>query len=122
MRAGRLPVALREGHELVAEVDEGHRAGPAAQRELEDLSVEGERLVDVADLEGHVVDPERPRARSLAHGRSVSRLDTPRPATLASGSPNARERQTPCRCARIRPSIPRRPVPSPLRPRSWPTS
>ena len=46
--------------ELVAEVDEGHAvADPPAQLEREDPPVPLERGVDVADLEGDVVDPDR---------------------------------------------------------------
>ena len=43
-------------------------AAAAAQLELEELPVPGERLVDVADLERDVVDPDEPR-----HARNGSR-------------------------------------------------
>jgi hypothetical protein len=45
--------------ELVADVDEGRTGRPAAQGEFEELPVEGERLVDVADFERDVVDPDQ---------------------------------------------------------------
>ena len=55
---GLLAAALGEGDELVARVDEGHAGDAAAQAQLEDLTVEGERLVEVADLEGDMVDAD----------------------------------------------------------------
>src|SRR5262245_49377414 len=62
----RLRPAGREGDELVAEVDEGHPPAATAERQLaEDLLQEGERLVDVADLDGDVVDADR-----AGHGTS----------------------------------------------------
>ena len=63
---GRLAAALGEGDELVARVDEGHPGRAAAQAQLEDLAVEGERLVEVADLEGDVVDADEPRGHARA--------------------------------------------------------
>jgi hypothetical protein len=56
-----LAAATRERDELVAEVDPRHRWAPAAQLELEVPPVPGERLVDVSDLERHVVDADCPR-------------------------------------------------------------
>jgi hypothetical protein len=51
----------RQGHELVAEVDEGHpRAGAPAQLEPEEPPVPAQRRVDVVDLQRHVVDAEQP--------------------------------------------------------------
>ena len=38
----------------------------AAQAQLEDPAVEGERLLDVADIEGDVVDPDEPRGHARA--------------------------------------------------------
>ena len=38
----------------------------AAQAQLEDLPVEGERLVEVADLEGDVVDADESRGHARA--------------------------------------------------------
>ena len=54
-----LPPALGERQELVAEVDERHPPGPAAERELEDAAVELQGLVDVPDLQRDVVDSDR---------------------------------------------------------------
>ena len=57
-----LPPALGERDELVADVDERHAPGSAAQRELEDAAVELERLLDVPDLQRDVVDSDRLRS------------------------------------------------------------
>ena len=60
---GGLSPARAQREELVAEIDERHRRADAApQLEVDQARVPGERLVDVADLEGDVVDPDRPRA------------------------------------------------------------
>ena len=63
---GRLGAAFHQRDELVADLDERGAVHPAAQRDLEDLLVERERLVDVVDLERDVVDPDEARLR---HGR-----------------------------------------------------
>jgi hypothetical protein len=52
-----LPAALGERDELVGDVDEGHPARPAAEFQFEDAAVEVQRLLDIADLERDVVDP-----------------------------------------------------------------
>ena len=58
---GRLGRA-RESDELVAEVDERHSsASPAELEAINEPSEELEHLVDVADLDGNVVDPDEPR-------------------------------------------------------------
>ena len=49
---------LHQREELVAHVDEGLGLAAPAQREAEDFSVEGERLLDVADLERDVIDAD----------------------------------------------------------------
>ena len=46
---------LRQVDELVAHVDEGVGLALAAQREIEDAAVEGQRLLDVADLDRDMV-------------------------------------------------------------------
>jgi hypothetical protein len=57
--ARRLGSPCRERDELIAHVDEGHPgASSAAQLELEEASIPGERLLDVAHLERNVVDPD----------------------------------------------------------------
>ena len=62
---GRLTSPCGERDELIAHVDEGHRgANPAAQLELEEASIPGQRLLDVTDLERDVVDPDEPRHRN----------------------------------------------------------
>jgi Ca2+-binding RTX toxin-like protein len=58
----RLPAPLRERDELVAEVDEGRPARPATERQLEDPAVELKCLVDVADFERNVIDPDGSRS------------------------------------------------------------
>ena len=52
----RLHFAQRQ--ELVAHVDERLALAASAQREAEDLAVEGERLLDVADFERDVIDAD----------------------------------------------------------------
>ena len=54
--------------ELVTHVDEGHVAAPAAQLHVvEDPLEEGDRLVDVPDLDREMVDPDEP-----GHGARVA--------------------------------------------------
>ena len=66
----RLRAAGRERDELIAHVDERHARAPAAQRELEQPAVEGQRRVDVADLECHVVEADQTRLGGFrSHGR-----------------------------------------------------
>ena len=77
----RLRAPLRERQELVAHVEERHPGDPPAELELEDRAVEAQRLVEVADLERHVVDPEQ--SRTLAH---VKRSDC----AVAGGDDGAR--------------------------------
>ena len=57
---GSLAAALGDGEELVAEVEEGHSAHATAQFEREQPPVELKCGVEVADLEGDVVDPDEP--------------------------------------------------------------
>src|SRR6266545_2856181 len=61
----RLRATFHQRDELIADVDERGAGHPAAQRELEDAPVEVERLVDLADLERDVVDPDKTRASHL---------------------------------------------------------
>src|SRR5919108_6196589 len=51
-------LGAHERDELVSDVDEGGACGAAAKRQLEDLRVEVERFVYVADFESHVVDAD----------------------------------------------------------------
>jgi hypothetical protein len=60
-RVGFLGAPFSDVDELVADVDEGHPVVPAAQGEVEDRAVEGQRLIDAADLQGHVVDADHVR-------------------------------------------------------------
>jgi hypothetical protein len=57
---GGLRAPGRERDELVAHVDERHARAAAAQLEVEDRAVEVERLVDVADFQGDVVQADGP--------------------------------------------------------------
>jgi hypothetical protein len=67
----RLRSPLRERDELVAHVDERHPATTPAKPEVEDAAVERERLLDVTDLEGDVVDADE--ARAVGHGGMFAR-------------------------------------------------
>jgi hypothetical protein len=61
-RVGGLRPPSRERDELVAHVDERHPPTSAsAQLEVEHAPVPRERLLDVVDLEGYVVDAEQTR-------------------------------------------------------------
>src|SRR6185436_15851313 len=51
---GCLPAAVLQREELVAQIDEGRILALAAQLEVEQPAVEGQRLFDVADLERDV--------------------------------------------------------------------
>ena len=56
-----------ERNELVAQVDERHPVHPAAQLQLEQAPVEGERFVDRIDLEREMIDPNR-----TSHGTDIT--------------------------------------------------
>src|SRR4029077_1059996 len=58
---------LHQRQKLVAHVDEGLGLAAPAQREAEDFSVEGERLLDVADFERDVIDADQAGERCRAH-------------------------------------------------------
>ena len=55
---GALCPPFLEREELVAEVDEGSGVAPAAQGEVEQATVERQRLVNVTDLEGNVIEAD----------------------------------------------------------------
>ncbi len=57
---GLLGAAGGEHEELVAHVDERHAGHAPPELQLEDATVERERLVDVVDLEHQVVDADQP--------------------------------------------------------------
>ena len=59
--------AAGESDELISHIDERHLMGASTQRELEDLPVEGERLVDVPHLDRDVVDPDKAWPRHAGH-------------------------------------------------------
>ena len=54
-----------ERDELIAHVDERHPPAAAAQLEFEELAVPPQRLIDVLDLEGDVVDTDQPSHASF---------------------------------------------------------
>src|SRR5262249_58962933 len=60
-----LVLRLHEGDELVAHVDEGLVLALAAQGELEDAAIEGQRLLDVTHLERDVIDAHQLRPPSV---------------------------------------------------------
>ena len=64
---GRLLAALLQGDELIAEIDEGHVVALAAQFELEQPAPEGQRLLDVADLQRDMVEAHDARFCGLCH-------------------------------------------------------
>src|SRR5205085_6103668 len=57
----------RQVNELVAHVDEGAALVLAAQVEVENLAVPGQRLVDIADLDRDMVDADQPGLLAVAH-------------------------------------------------------
>ncbi len=76
---GRAVLGPHQRDELVAHVDERHRGGAAPQRERPEQALpERERLVDRADLERDVVDPDERHIGSVevasALGTDASRL------------------------------------------------
>lgn len=54
--------AFGEGDELVAGVDERHPAPAPAQLYLEDAPVKVEGLLNIADHDSYVVEPDQPGA------------------------------------------------------------
>ena len=75
MRVGLLGAASRQRDELVAHVDEGHAPPAAAQREVENPSVELEGLVDIADLHRYVVHTDQSGARRHCLTTIIVRVD-----------------------------------------------
>jgi hypothetical protein len=58
---GRGIWGLLQRQELIAEIDEGHARLTAAQFEGEELRVEVERFVDIADLDRDMVEADKAR-------------------------------------------------------------
>jgi hypothetical protein len=73
---GRLGSALLERDELVAQIDERHPGAPAAKLERpEDPLPERKRLLEVANLERDMVDPDRAcHDSSLARSRRAAKV------------------------------------------------
>src|SRR6516165_1544888 len=59
--------AVHHVDELVAELDKGVARPFGPEREVEDLAVKIESLIDVADLDRDVIDADEPRLAGLAH-------------------------------------------------------
>jgi hypothetical protein len=59
---------LGQGDELVAHVDEGLAFAFAAQAEIENGAVEGQRFLDIADLQRHMVHPDQAGLLSCRFG------------------------------------------------------
>ena len=55
MAGGGAHGALHQRNELVAQIDERRIVGSASQTDLEDLPIEYQRCLDVADLERDMV-------------------------------------------------------------------
>jgi hypothetical protein len=68
---GGLPAAFLQRQELIAKIDERHVVALAAQFEREQPAVERQRLIDVADLEGDVIEPDRTGFSCLLHVTSL---------------------------------------------------
>src|SRR5215472_6206627 len=67
---GGLGAPLLQRKELIAQVDEGRGLALAAQFEVKQAAVECQRLLDIADLEGDVVETDGVRFSWLRHGGS----------------------------------------------------
>ena len=81
---GRLGAAGGKRYELVAHVDERHAVpSPAAQLELEYAPVPRERLLEVPDLEGHVIYAHQARHRHRTVARGPAAGETERSGTAA---------------------------------------
>src|SRR5262249_37736001 len=65
---GGLGAPLLQSQELIAQIDEGRGLALAAQLELEQAAVKGQRLLDVTDLEGDMVETDGARFSWLRHG------------------------------------------------------
>src|SRR5262249_47027798 len=67
---GGLGAALLQREELITQIDERRGLALAAQFEVEQASVECQRLLDIADLEGDMVETDGARFSWLRHGGS----------------------------------------------------
>ena len=63
---GSLRAPLGQREELVAHADERHSRDARLELDVEDAAVELERLVEVADLEGDMVDSYEPRRAAIS--------------------------------------------------------
>ena len=64
---GGLSAPFLERNELIAEIDERHRIASAAKLEIEQATVEGQRCVDIANLESDMIESDHP-CFSFRHG------------------------------------------------------
>src|SRR5215813_15085465 len=67
---GGLGAALLQREELIAQIDERRGLALAAQFELEQAAIERQRLLDIADLEGDMVETDGARFFCFRHGDS----------------------------------------------------
>ena len=67
---GGLGAALLEREELIAQIDESRGLAPTANLEVEQAAVKCERLLDIADLEGDMVETDGARFLAPAWGLS----------------------------------------------------
>jgi len=63
-----LLAAFLKGKKLIAQIDEGSMLALAAQLEFEQAAIEGQSLLDVADLERDVVQSDSAGFAGLGHG------------------------------------------------------
>jgi hypothetical protein len=59
---------------LIAQIDKGRCLAPAAKLEVEQAAVERQRRIDIADLEGHMVETDGARFPCMGHGSLRSRV------------------------------------------------
>ena len=62
---------LGQVDELITHIDEGHAFAFSAQGEIEDPAVPGERFVDVADLDGDMIDADETWLAGSGHGSAL---------------------------------------------------
>src|SRR5437763_1482990 len=103
----------RHVDELVPHVDKGAALAPAAQVEVEELAVPVERLVDVADLDRHMIDADQPGLLAVAHLhppvlQDACRHLSPTAPSRASAAKTKPQREGHKGCARARRRSPHR--------------
>src|SRR6516165_4318074 len=64
----RLRAPFLKGKELIAQVDEGGCSALATKLEIEHAAIESQRLFDITNLKGDMVEADSARFLSLGHG------------------------------------------------------